>query len=247
MQNIKLEIAYDGAAYLGWQDVKNGPNVEAEIKKALEQILQEEIHLEAASRTDRGVHALGQVASFHCKKKPKLCALKKSLNALLNEDIRIKRAEFVAASFHPTKDCKNKEYHYYLSYDDFVMPTKRAVYWHYPYSLDIALMQKEAKAFLGEKDFSAFCNQPQKDLYPHCIRSIERLEIIELGNKRLRFEIVGPNFLFRMVRNIVGYLACVGSNRLPDNHLFAILQSKDRKNAGVTAPPHGLFLAAVNY
>lgn len=247
MYKIKLEIAYDGAAYLGWQDVKTGAHIEASIKRVLEQILQEEIHLEAASRTDSGVHAIGQVACFTCEKLPSLTNLKKSLNSLLADDIRIRKIDAVDLDFHPSLDCISKEYHYQVCFDEVQMPCERFSFWHYPAALDLEIMRQEAADFIGEKDFSAFCNQPQKDLYEHCIRKIERIDIFELPQKRLRFEIEGNRFLFRMVRNIVGYLLYVGSSRLPAKGLSAILESKKRENAGITADAKGLFLVKVKY
>lgn len=248
MQNIKLLIAYDGSRYSGWQRTRMGLSIEECLQKALEQILQHPIALQAASRTDAGVHAVGQIVNFITPRLDlDLNRFKVSLNSLLPNDLVVLDAEKMDPHFHPTLDCVNKEYRYYICYGSTQLPQHRFYSWHYHYNLDLDKMHVAAEAFLGLHDFSAFCNARKNRTYSHYERSIEAIEILKLEEKRLCIRIKGPNFLYKMVRNIVGTLAYVGNHKLQPDQIPEILGSQNRVLAGMTAPAHGLFLQRVYY
>lgn len=242
---IKLILSYDGTDFLGWQASKEGPTIEEALKVALEQIYQEPITLEAASRTDAGVHAEGQVATFSIAKSKDLARLKTSLNQLLPQAIRVREIAEVAETFHPTLDATSKEYHYQISLGIVHSPFLRYYSWHVHAPLDIALMQEAAPLFIGTHDFSSFCNanEPRPT---DTIRTLTRFDLIQQGDL-LRFEIEGNRFLYKMVRNLVGTLVYVGQGKLSLEQAASLLQAKDRTQGGVTAPAQGLILKKVAY
>ncbi len=248
MKNIKLIIAYDGSNYLGWQKTKEGPSIEAALQKCAEQICQHPIYVQAASRTDAGVHAEGQVVNFLTSREPlEIERLTISLNALLPLDIRACNAEQMPPSFHPTLDCIGKEYGYDICYGRTQKPFNRLYSWHYPYNLDLDLMEKAVGYFIGERDFSTFCNDRKGAPYEHGIRRIDQIEIMQLEESRLSIRVVGNHFLYKMVRNLVGTLIYIGRGKISISDLPSIIDSQDRTQAGVTAPAHGLFLRRVFY
>lgn len=228
-------IAYDGTNYFGWQKTETGPSIQEELEKALLRITGKASFPEAASRTDRGVHAEGQVIQFSLQvdKDPK--KLLRGLNAVLPDDIRVK--EIIYKEFHPTLDAIGKEYHYQICQGIAQDPTKRLYSWHFHYPLDIEKMKQAIPHLLGTHDFTALANEPEKN--PICT-----LESISFDGM---FRIKGDRFLYKMVRNLVGTLLYVGSGKLAPEAIPPILASKDRKQAGVTAPAHGLYLHQVFY
>lgn len=248
MKNIKLTISYDGTHYLGWQETRHGQSIEASLKQALKQILQEKIKLQAASRTDRGVHAQGQVVNFFTSKKVlELSLLHKSLNTLLPPDIAILSVQEAPLSFHPTIDCVKKKYLYHVCTSPVQLPQNRFYSWHFPRPLDKKAMLKEIPDFLGVQDFSSFCNQKNNDPYSDTIREVMQITISSLPEKQLCFRIEGRHFLYKMVRNIVGYLLYVGCGKQKRGLVPSILHKKDRKLSAITAPAHGLSLFQVSY
>lgn len=240
--NIKLLIAYDGTRYHGWQN-----SIEKSLGDILEKICQHPIQLQAASRTDAGVHAYGQVANFTTSKEFDLGRLQCSLNQLLPKDIVIRNLEYAPDIFHPTLDAKGKEYRYYLCLGKFQLPHNRLYSWHVYQKLDLSVMESAAQAICGKRDFSSFCNQGSDSCYSHFVREITSIDINKLEENRLCFVIKGNSFLFRMVRNIVGTLVYIGRGKLALSDLPAILEACNRTYAGVTAPAHGLFLQEVFY
>lgn len=248
LQNIKLTVAYDGTAYLGWQKTAMGSSIEQMLEQSLSQILQEQVTLQAASRTDAGVHATGQIVNFFTEKQNiQLKALQIGLNALLPKDISVLNVEVANGSFHPTVDCLSKEYHYHLCYHSAQLPQHRFYSWHFPRHFDINLMRQAASLLIGEHDFSAFCNFKKNSTYAHYIRNVSSIHLVELPDSRLRFEIRGNNFLYKMVRNLVGTLVYVGCGKIDVKAIPDIIESKQRPQAGVTAPAHGLCLQKVYY
>ncbi len=245
--NIKLTVAYDGGAYLGWQKTSMGPSIEEVLQQTLEQILQHETPLQAASRTDAGVHAIGQIVNFYTSKQLCLERLKISLNSLLPKDIAVMQAEIAAENFHPTLDCIGKEYHYALCYGIAQLPLHRLYSWHYPHQLDVAAMRAAAHHFIGEHNFEAFCNFKKNTTYAHYVRTVHKIDIEQEAEERLCIKIAGNNFLYKMVRNIVGTLVYVGADKIAVDAIPEIIASKKRPQAGVTAPAHGLNLFRVNY
>jgi tRNA pseudouridine38-40 synthase len=247
MKNIKLLISYDGTGLYGWQKTSFGPSVEEHLERALSQILQEPIYLQAASRTDAGVHAEGQVVNFKTQRNAlDLKKLRRSVNCLISNQIIIQSAEEVPEDFHPTVNSLGKEYHYYLCNTDFQEPKHRLSSWHFPFSLDIEKLNQASSKLVGTHDFSSFCNAlflSKRD--PHC--TLTSLEVVALGKSRYCFKVKGNRFLFRMVRNIVGTLAHIGCGKLELSELPLLLKSPKRTSAGITAPSHGLHLMKVFY
>jgi tRNA pseudouridine38-40 synthase len=247
-RNIKCLTAYEGTRYLGWQKTETGMSIEGELLLALQKILQEQVRLQAASRTDAGVHATGQVFNFFTARPSlDLQKLHNSFNSLLPKDIAILQCEEVSPDFHPTLHSKSKEYHYQVCFGSVQMPALRHYSWHFPHALNLKAMQAAAKQFLGTHDFSTFCNMLKEQEYAHTIRTLSRFEIIELEGQRLRIEIEGDHFLYKMVRNLVGTLMCVGCGKLAETDMRALLAKSDRTAAGITAPAHGLSLHKVFY
>lgn len=246
--NIKLTLAYDGTDFLGWQKTSEGRSVEEELLNVLQKILQEPIELQAASRTDARVHALGQVVNFHVQKEiPDFGQFQLSMNQLLPKDIAVLEVSIMPENFHPTLDCSKKIYHYFLCWDTIQLPHHRFYSWHYPHQLNIENMRKAASKLIGEHDFAAFCNSKKNEAYDHTIRTLHRITIAEITNKNLRIELEGNHFLYKMARNIVGTLVYVGQGKILVEDVMKILESKDRTKAGMTAPAQGLFLHSIMY
>lgn len=247
MRNIKLIITYDGSNYLGWQKTNAGPSIEESLEKALFQVLQQPVVLQAASRTDAGVHALGQVVNFQLQNDDiDLKRLGKSVNSLLGKEISILSIEEVEESFHPTLDNEGKEYLYTICNVPTQLPFNKNTSWHFPYKLNLEVMREAAALIEGYKDFSAFCNErSQFTRDPFCL--IEKISIYQLDEMRLCISIKGSRFLYKMARNIVGTLAYIGSGKISLSELEGIIQNRQRIKAGVTAPAHGLMLSQVFY
>ena len=243
--NIKLTLSYDGTEFLGWQESMDGNTIEKALRKTLEKIYQHSIHLQAASRTDRGVHADNQVVNYMTTKSFHLSRLKISLNQLLPPSIRIVKIENTSNSFHPTLDAKTKHYHYSICLTAIQSPFRRYFSWHLPFPLHCNLMKKGAATLIGTHDFKAFANQ-QKGIKKDTICTLIRLDII---NKKtsLCFEIEGNRFLYKMVRNLVGTLVYLGMGKLSLTQVKDLLHKKERCLAGITAPPHGLTLKKIDY
>lgn len=248
MENIKLIIAYDGKPFKGWQDNFKDLSIEGILRTAVEKIQQHPVELMAASRTDTGVHAEGQVVTFKTpclRKKPSQFLL--SLNALLPAAIRVLDVSQTALSFHPTLDALKKEYHYFACYAPVCLPRMQGTTWHTPGDLNISLMQRAAALLIGTHDFSAFCNSFGKALYANTWRTLIDIEICSLDNSLIKFRVTGTNFLYKMVRNIVGTLVYIGRNKLSLEDLQRLIQGRKRSEAGITAPPHGLTLYQIFY
>lgn len=232
----KAILCYDGTRYYGWQETVTGPSIQEELKKALHQITGETHTPEAASRTDRGVHARGQVVQFALVTPKDPMKLLRGLNAVLPSDIRV--LELVHQEFHPTLDATQKEYHYQLQLGPVYDPMTRLYAWHIHHDLDQNKMERAMQDLIGTHDFTAFANEPEKD--PICtIASIEY--------KADRFVVRGNRFLYKMVRNLVGTLVYIGMGKISSDSIPKILESRDRKQAGITAPAHGLYLHQVFY
>ena len=250
---LKLVIAYFGAPFMGWQKTKMGPSIEEALEKALQQILQHEVKLQAASRTDAGVHAHRQVVSFIMQKPIDMYAndvknrFHYSLNQLLPKEISVISMEMMPDDFHPTLSCSKKEYLYHICNSPLQMPFFRETSWHFPYPLNLAAMRDGAQHLLGTHDFSTFCNERQLwDRDPVC--HMEKIDILShSAGQRLGISITGDHFLYKMARNIAGTLAYIGCGKLIVSDIPTILSSKNRTLAGITAPAHGLVLKQVFY
>jgi tRNA pseudouridine38-40 synthase len=247
MKNIQLILAYDATHFLGWQKTPLGQTIEETLENVLSQILQEKIHLQAASRTDAHVHAEGQSVNFFTHKDSiSLPKLLQGINALLPPSIVVLHIEEKPLSFHPTLDNFGKEYQYFVCNSPYQLPKHRLFSWHVKPSLDLDAMKKAAGYLLGTHDFSAFCNdRPLLDKDPTC--TLYSIEITPFEENRFKFSIVGNRFLYRMMRNLVGTLVYVGQGKIPFEQIKEILSRKKRILAGVTAPAHGLHLTRVFY
>ena len=244
MKRIKLTIAYDGTNYCGWQVQPNGITVEEVVNKALKKLTGEDIQVIGASRTDSGVHALGNVAVFDTYTTITPERISYALNQILPEDIVIVKSEEVAEDFHPRYcDC-SKTYEYHILNTRIPIPTKRLTNYFVSYDLDVEKMRKAAGYLIGEHDFVSFCNV-RTDV-EDTVRTVTELEILKDGEE-ITIRISGNGFLYNMVRIIVGTLIRVGRGFYEPEKVKEILEAKDRKAAGVTAPPHGLILAEIRY
>lgn len=243
----RCNIAYDGTHYLGWQKTEMGPSIEQTLEEVFAQILQHHVQLDAASRTDAGVHARGQVVSFSLDKPNlDLAKLRKSANALLPEDIVILSMEKASSDFHPTLDCTGKEYIYQVCLNEAQCPFHRFFSWHFPYTIDHDAIQKACKLIIGTHDFSTFCNE-RKLWMKDTVRTIYACSWEQIDEDRYQLRISGNNFLYRMVRNIAGTLLYIGCGKILLESLNEIMKGKDRTLAGVTAPALGLALNKVFY
>lgn len=244
MKRIKLTVAYDGTNYCGWQIQKNGITVEEVLNKTLSKFFGEEIVVIGASRTDSGVHALGNVAVFDANVTMPPEKVSYAINNLLPDDIRIQKSEEVSSDFHPRYCDTRKTYEYKLYNAQFPNPLER-LYSHFVYyPLDEVKMQQAADYLVGEHDFKSFCT-PKEDV-ENTVRTIYYIKVIREGNM-VRIQINGNGFLYNMVRIIVGSLMKVGMGMIPPEEVKSILEAKDRTKAGHKAAACGLTLLEVEY
>jgi len=243
-RNIKLIIEYDGTNYQGWQRQKNVPTIQKAIEDAISYMTHEKIKVIAAGRTDSGVHALNQVANFRTHSKIPVGGFVKGLNSLLPPDIVIKDASDVPMGFHARYSCKAKTYDYYIVNGTTPSAIHRNYSWFVPQILRLAPMRRCLKFIIGKHDFSSF--QAAGSSIKDSIREIYDAKL-KKQNDLICLSIEADGFLRHMVRNIVGTLVDVGTGKKSPSDFAAILASKNRALAGVTAPPQGLFLREVRY
>lgn len=255
MRNIRLLIQYDGTAYSGWQVQPADVTIQGLIGKFLGQITSENTNVIAAGRTDAGVHAIGQVACFRTSSKLPSSVLRKALNALLPCDIRILEVDDVDESFHARFSAKKKSYVYLLSTDRIVSPFIHRYVWRLPYSLDMAAMREALSYLGGNHDFSAFrgsgcgARTTVRTIYEASILELNTVELMTLALKGefIKFRFEGDAFLRHMVRNMVGTVVEVGKGKMRPGDVTRIIESRDRRCAGPTAPAQGLFLEQIFY
>lgn len=243
MQNIKIVIEYDGSDFVGWQVQPNGPSIQAELEKSLAEILQEPIATVAAGRTDAGVHARGQVASFTTSKSIAPPVIQRRLNALLPQQIVVLSAEQVPESFHARYSAKARVYTYHLG----LRPTafRRNQCWYVGgYNIREDILQQCADAILQEHDFSSFCKAEASADHFRC--TVEHAAWHRVENE-LVFGIRANRFLYGMVRGLVGTMVDVARGHRQFMEFQEILDAKDRARAGASAPAKGLFLEEVVY
>jgi tRNA pseudouridine38-40 synthase len=251
MMNLVLHITYDGSNYLGWQKTNQdplAPSVEFVLESVVQRVLQHEVSLQAASRTDRGVHAEGQVVNFVTTKESlDLAKFQHSLNCLLPQDIRVLQVEVAASSFHATLAARAKQYVYRLYTGPTMPPFLRTTHWHVPETLDLEKMLLAADILLGEHDFIALRNFRKGKDYNDTVRIVYNIDFERPEPNLLFIKITANNFLYKMARNIVGTLVYVGQNKFSPGHVQTILTHGKRAEAGITAPAHGLSLLKVFY
>lgn len=240
---VKLTISYKGTNYCGFQIQPNAPTIEGEVSKALTNLFNEEIHITGASRTDAGVHALGNVATFDVDTRIPADKISYALNQRLPKDIVVVDSSLVSDDFHPRKNVLNKTYEYKILNTHFPNPLLSDTTYHYYYDLDVEMMNKAAKCLIGEHDFTSFCSI--KTQTTSNIRTIYDIGVLKEGDI-VTIRVTGNGFLYNMVRIIAGTLIEVGNNRR-DADLTYTLNKLDRTYAGPTAPPEGLCLMNILY
>jgi tRNA pseudouridine38-40 synthase len=246
LRNVKLVLAYDGTDFHGWQIQRNVRTVQGALQEILCRICQEEIHVYSSGRTDAGVHARGQVAHFKTASKIPPDKLQHALNKILPESIRVCDCREVDQAFHARYSAKSKQYSYSILSDPICSPFRHRYVYHFPYPLSEAAMTMAAQCFLGENDFTSFCDA--QDESPSKVRTVFLSELIFEENHRLIvYRVEANGFLHRMVRAIVGTLIEAGRGRLNPDSIPTLLQARERTTAPWTAPAHGLCLEWVKY
>lgn len=271
MKRIMLTVAYDGTDYHGWQIQPNGETIEGILNRCLSELLGETIEVIGASRTDSGVHAMGNVAVFDTDSPIPADKMSYALNRRLPEDIRIQKSEEVPAAFHPRRHASRKTYEYRIYCAPFPMPVKR-LYSHFTYvPMDVDLMSQAGAYLVGTHDFKSFCSvETQAET---TVRQIDSLEVWESGRentgrnadtaegetagrkadaaegstREIIIRVTGRGFLYNMVRIIAGTLMEVGRGHIPPQEVETILAARDRQAAGPTAPACGLTLVRIEY
>ncbi len=245
MSVVTLVLEYDGSRYVGWQVQPNGPSVQAEVERALATLHHEPRRVTAAGRTDAGVHARGQVASFPEPAPLPLRAYVQGMNALLPPDVAVRAARLEPDGFDARRSARGKRYRYVLENGPIRAPLTRLHAWQHFVPLDAGAMREAAAHLVGRHDFAAF--QASDCACRHAIREVRRLEVLGARGGRIDVVIEATAFVKHMVRNIVGTLAEVGRGKRAAASIPALLESGDRTRAGPTAPPQGLFLEEVFY
>lgn len=255
MKYVKLIIEYDGTNYQGWQTQRSGQTIQDILSKTISAITDEQIKLSSASRTDAGVHALGQVAAFRTDSRLSADTMKKALNAKLPKDIHVLDAEELGSEFHPRYLAVKKSYFYLIEKTQKQSVFLHRYAWRVPVNLDLAGMDKAAAILQGNHDFSAFrgsgcgAKTTVRTIYSITLSRYDSLDFMtaRIQGDFIKIRIEANAFLRHMVRNIVGTLTEVGKGRLSPETVRNILASCDRKIAGPTAPAKGLFLERVFY
>ncbi len=255
MKTIKLTIQYDGTNYSGWQIQPDRITIQGLLEGALKKITGHDIKTVAAGRTDAGVHALEQVVSFRTDSTLSPEIFKRALNALLPEDIRVLSSTYTGTDFHPRYDAKSKSYVYIINNSKIKNPFLLRYTYHFSRTLNTDKMYEASRYLIGCHDFRSF--QASGCAAGSTVRTIYKIDIIDTDSIRfLDFHFHGRFIVFRfeadaflryMVRNMVGTLMEVGSEKLSPVQIKDIIDAKDRKKAGPTAPPQGLFLERIYY
>lgn len=244
MKRVMLVVAYDGTAYCGWQVQPNGLSVQEVLNRHLRELLQEPVETIGASRTDAGVHALGNVAVFDTNARMPGEKISYALNQRLPEDIRIQMSKEVPGDFHP-RFCKSrKTYEYRILNRKFPVPTQR-FYSHFTYiPLDVDKMREAGAFVVGEHDFKSFCGSGAQ--VKTTVRTIYELSVEKEGDITT-LRVTGSGFLYNMVRILAGTLMEAGSGSLLPSDMKAIIEARNREAAGPTAPARGLTLMNIEF
>jgi tRNA pseudouridine38-40 synthase len=242
MRTVVLTLEYDGTDFLGWQMQASGRTVQGVLEAALRTLLQEDIRVVAAGRTDTGVHAAGQVVHLKTVSAMACDRLKRGLNALLPFDMAVHAAQEVNGRFHARYSATARQYLYRILRRPSAL--RRRYAWHVPYALDTAAMRQACDPLVGCHDFTSFCQAASGADGAVC--AVGRLRWIETDDE-LHLDIEANRFLHHMVRTIVGTAVDVGRGRWKPAAMADILAAKDRRMAGVTAPAHGLCLVRISY
>jgi tRNA pseudouridine38-40 synthase len=253
VRHIRLVVEYDGTGLCGWQRQANGATVQGHLEAALGKLLAHDVSVAGASRTDAGVHAYGQVASFRTERAIPLHGIRRGLNSLLPDAIAIVSASEATDEFHPRFSATGKHYRYLLVTRADRSPRWRHRAWHHPEALDRNAMRDAAAVLIGEHDFAAF--RAAGCTAKHAVRRIDEIAITGPSDdlagdgapQLVAIDVRGNAFLRNMVRILVGTLVEVGEARRSPDQVAEILASRDRTKAGITAPAKGLTLVSVRY
>ena len=242
---VKLVVAYDGTDYCGWQVQPNGITVEEVLNRELSRLLKEEITVTGASRTDSGVHSLGNVAVFDTDTRMPEEKISYAINQRLPEDIVVQDSCEVPENFHPRFAASQKTYEYKILNRKFPMPTLRRDTLFYCHPLDEGRMRQGAQFLVGTHDFTSFSSvKAQTKTF---VRTVYELTVERTEDDIIHIRITGNGFLYNMVRIIAGTLLLVGAGKLEPEDVGRILAAKDRGAAGPTAPAHGLTMIGITY
>lgn len=245
MYTYRLTLSYDGSRYNGWQKQGNTKNtIQEKLETLLSRLTGEEVEVNGSGRTDAGVHAMGQVASFRTAAQQDCDTLLRDMRRYLPEDIGAVSLEPAEPRFHARLNATGKTYVYRVWTDDCPNVFERKFLYTVTESLDVASMEEAAKHLVGTHDFMSFC--ANKRMKKSTVRTITELRIEKIGGE-LRFSVSGDGFLYNMVRILVGTLLEVGMGKRSADSIPALLEAKDRSQAGYLVPPHGLRLEAVYY
>ena len=247
LRTFKLTIAYDGTNYAGWQRQLGVDTIQARLEAAVAEIEGNHVTVHGAGRTDSGVHALGQVASFQINHGITTSALRRALNAKLPEDIRVRDVETVSGLFHARFNARCKSYRYRINRATIPNPMENRFAWHIGDALDLAVMRQAAVALVGRHDFRSFQTATSGAELKTTVRTVFAIEIHLKPEQIVTIDVVGDGFLRYMVRTIVGTLVEVGLGRREATEMPDVLLAKSRDLAGPTAPALGLCLVSVVY
>lgn len=248
MRNIALRIAYDGTDFVGSQWQNNGRTVQGELEGAWEALTQERKRFTLAGRTDAGVHAQGQMANVRTNSELPLKTIKRGLHALVPEDLAVLNAWEVSEEFHARYSAIRRDYRYLIDTSPVALPLLRRQVVHVPHNLDVEAMNQALAMLVGEHNFAAFAGAgpPENSPTRRCFRA--HCDMVEMfGRTLIAIDLAANAFLRHMVRNIVGTILLLGQKRMSLEGFARVLQSRDRKQAGPTAPAHGLSLVSVLY
>ena len=248
-KRVLLSVAYDGTSYCGWQVQKNGETIEGVLNRELSRLFGEEITVIGASRTDSGVHALGNVAVFDTEARMPADKMAYALNSRLPDDIRIQRSFEVPSDFHPRKTACVKTYEYRILNREFELPSERLDSYFFRRRLDVERMKAACPYFTGEHDFKSFCSiHTQAETTVRTIYSLEVTEQkLDSQGRLIRIRVTGNGFLYNMVRILAGTLIQIGLGAYVPEDVAAMLEARDRQAAGPTAPAKGLTLLGMRY
>lgn len=249
-RNIKLILAYDGHDFAGWQVQPDRPTIQGTLVSAIEQITGEKTLPQGSGRTDAGVHALAQVATVSIESPIPLANLRKALNDVLPEAIRILNVDEEVANFHARKSARAKTYRYRIYRGEICPPFLARYVYHHPFPLNEQAMAEAAQIVIGEHDFTSFAavdpEARREKVESNNVRTIYSSEWERVGDEFV-YSVRGNGFLHHMVRNLVGTFLMIGKGSLSGKDLKRILELRDRSAAAATAPASGLYLVKVEY
>jgi tRNA pseudouridine38-40 synthase len=246
LQTFKLTLAYRGEDFYGWQRQDPHPTVQLALETALKKIFGKPFHVAGSGRTDRGVHALGQVASVQLPPTHTPAVLLRALNFHLPPGVRVLSVHKEMPKFHARFSARGKTYLYRIVNAPFLHPMEMGRAWHVPRPLDLKAVRQGARLFVGQHDFASFTSNPGYER-ESTVRRLRSIRITRKPGHVLELSFAGDGFLYRMVRNLVGALVKVGHGRLSVAELKKILSARSRSTAPPTAPAEGLYLLKVGY